>query len=374
VYTLYGIPYFNKLANPGLVNAFVPKLSSDNRRSVLEEAVPAPTDVSSVNPGITKEKFNVPVKIEANDMQIMIRSDNPANITDILAYIGGANTLAGQRVTPAGLNGLMKMTSSRAMFTQIGLPRKLADNASLPYAGEINPDSPMWMGFADQQTAGGGPAAITTFAGNSSAHVTTAKAGDYFDNGAIAHLSHVIEDLEQWYRSTGDDPEVFTERVQYMFRSNPIPSVGNADQFTNGGGGAYFPNVFQGPGDALANAQAVNTFNGERRMGHLCALQRSSRAADGTPMHIRNDGPGFDSMDVPDGSVQPKLQFLAFFPTADFFKTMRINDSSLDLVAQNQVDPDDNGLERFTTATRRQNFLVPPRRHRSFPLVELNFL
>jgi hypothetical protein len=32
---------------------------------------------------------------------------------------------------------------------------------------------------------------------------------------------------------------------------------------------------------------------------------------------------------------------------------------------------DDNGLERFITATRRQNFLVPPRRHRAFPLLEL---
>jgi hypothetical protein len=32
----------------------------------------------------------------------------------------------------------------------------------------------------------------------------------------------------------------------------------------------------------------------------------------------------------------------------------------------------DNGLERFITATRRQNFLVPPRRHRAFPLLELS--
>jgi len=35
------------------------------------------------------------------------------------------------------------------------------------------------------------------------------------------------------------------------------------------------------------------------------------------------------------------------------------------------VDPTANGLERFITATRRQNFLVPPRRHRAFPLIEL---
>jgi hypothetical protein len=60
-----------------------------------------------------------------------------------------------------------------------------------------------------------------------------------------------------------------------------------------------------------------------------------------------------------------------FVPTADFFATMRRNQASLDLVSRYKVEPEDNGLERFITATRRQNFLVPPRRHRSFPLVEL---
>jgi hypothetical protein len=30
-------------------------------------------------------------------------------------------------------------------------------------------------------------------------------------------------------------------------------------------------------------------------------------------------------------------------------------------------------LERFMTATRRQNFLVPPRRHRAFPMLELAY-
>jgi len=50
---------------------------------------------------------------------------------------------------------------------------------------------------------------------------------------------------------------------------------------------------------------------------------------------------------------------------------MRTNAAALDLVQQYNVDDDDNGLERFITATRRQNFLVPPRAHRAFPLLEL---
>jgi hypothetical protein len=83
---------------------------------------------------------------------------------------------------------------------------------------------------------------------------------------------------------------------------------------------------------------------------------------------------------VPNGTAQPKLQFTIFVPSADFFKTMRANQAALQFQAfeagfggspTGTVDSEDNGLERFLTATRRQNFLCPPRRHRAFPLVEL---
>jgi hypothetical protein len=99
-------------------------------------------------------------------------------------------------------------------------------------------------------------------------------------------------------------------------------------------------------------------------------------------MHIRVDGPGFSTMDVPAfqdfpggnnipaGSQQPKLQFAMFIPTAEFFRQLRTNVAAQDLQVRFKVDPDDNGLERFITATRRQNFLVPPRPVRAFPLVE----
>ena len=225
----------------------------------------------------------------------------------------------------------------------------------------------MWMGFADQQVNGSGPAAITTFQGNDSARFTSTTRGDYFYDGSIQHLSHVILDLNQFYAKT----EPYTERSQYMFRSNPIPSVGYHDQYKNGGGPAFLPNLYHGSGDAANNAKAIHTYENQHRMGHLSALQRSSRAKDGTPIHIRMDGPGFDMLDVPDGTQQPKLQFTVFVPTAEFFRTMRRNQASLDLVEKYGVQDDDNGLERFLTTTRRQNFLVPPRAHRAFPLLEL---
>ena len=59
-------------------------------------------------------------------------------------------------------------------------------------------------------------------------------------------------------------------------------------------------------------------------------------------------------------------------PSAEFFSTLRTHQASLDLQHKFGMSPSDNGLDRFITATRRQNFLIPPRRHRAFPLLELS--
>jgi len=374
----YGLPYFRKL--PGGLRgsaAFwhVPRLRFDTSRFVIEEAVPSPTDVWEGNREIRKVRFHVPVQIETNDLLFTFRSDNAGNIRDVINWLRGSDTLAGKEVPSPPLTRMLRFTTARAMFAQMGMPRRIADTNDLIFARLVNPRSPMWMGFADQHVDGAGPPQIVTFQGNRSARLTTAEPGDYFDNGSIQHLSHVILDLQQFYDiddggELGDDA-AFTERVQYMFRSTPVPDEGNEDQHTDGGGPAFLPNEFKGVGDARRSAQGIGTPEGERRMGHLSTLQRSSRAKDGTPLHIRIDGPGFDSMDVPDGSNQPKLQFSAFFPTAHFFEVMRRNQAAVDLAKRFDVEEAENGLERFTTATRRQNFLVPPRRHRCFPLVEL---
>jgi hypothetical protein len=419
VFTMYGLPYFNRLPQ-GLVRATMPRLLSDNTRFVLEESPVFPSDVSPQNPNIVKDRFNVAVTIETNDIVFEMRSDNLNNLSNILAWLQGSNNLNGNIVDSPDFFGLFNFDTPRVLFVQPGLPRKVADNAFANFSqgnllyefhGRINPDSSMVMGFVDQQVDSSAPSAqVVTFVGSSHAVLTTAKAGDYFDNGAIAHVSHDIDDLFQFYATPNQDSrrpdgEPFTERVQYMFRSNQINSgffglptlnAGNADQFTNGGGAAFVNNVFQGAGAALAAAQDKDgkttaqtnqdinaTFTGTPRVGHEEALQRSSRAADGTPLHIRNDGPGFDTLDVPAfqdfpsgtnfaaGTTQFKLHFLAFVPTAEFFRQMRVNAAAQDFQAQFLGgQDDDNGLERFITATRRQNFLCPPRRHRAFPLVE----
>jgi hypothetical protein len=237
----------------------------------------------------------------------------------------------------------------------------------------------MWMGFADQQVNASAPAQNVTFVGGGGISMTTAESGDYFDLGSMQHLSHDILDMTQWFDISATNVPgadgTFLEHVQYMFRADPPPSLGNANQFAAGGGPAFLNNEFKGFGDAARSAQGIGTLpeggKPQHRMGHISCLQRSSRTATGDPIHLRMDGPGFDAMDVPDGTEQAKLQFTVFVPSADFFATMRTNQASLDLAAEFGVATTDNGLERFITATRRQNYLIPPRRHRAFPFAEL---
>jgi hypothetical protein len=410
----YGLPYFRRLSQ-SLVNAHMPHLSSNTSRFVLEEAFPMPTDVvgglvggpNAPIPGVTKDRFNVNVVIENNDLLLHFRSDSMTNLAAIPLWLQGSNNLNGKGVPSPNFNGLFSYQTQRIQFVQPGLPRKMANQFGFEFAPRMNPDSPMAMGFTDQMVDSAGPAQIVTFVGNSTAKLSDANPGDYFDNGSIAHFSHNIEDLYQFYATDNQDSrhpdgESYQERIQYMFRSNQtgtphgLPAEGNADQFTNGGGPAHVNNVFQGTDSAMRGArdsagtfgpgnQSLDaTFTGLGRIGHEAALQIVSRAADGTPLHIRNDGPGLDAMDVPafqlfpgqgtfaPGSQQFKLQFMMFVPTADLFARMRIAMAAQDLQKTFNVDPDDNGLERFITATRRQNFLTPPRRHRAFPLLELS--
>jgi hypothetical protein len=430
-FVAYGVPYFNRLPggiNGQLVRRFMPQLLSgrnpDGTTNALAEAVPGPTDVvgglvggpNAPVPNVTKDRFNVDVVIESNDLLLTFSTDSTSVFQDVFAWLQGSNSLKGFNQPSPAFNGLLQFQTTRVQFVQPGLPRRVIDAAGLEFAPRINPDSPMFLGFADQQVDSSSGligaragAQILTFAGTSDAKFTNANVGDYFGLGSVQHFSHNIIDGFQFYSLPNQDPrhpdgEPASERLMYMFRANQVgtpnglPSPFNAaDPFTNGGTSAFVPNVFQGNDDAThdardsagqftaatpANQQRDATFTGLGRIGHEQALHRTGRTANGIPIHQRIDGPGFDGMDVPQfeefpggrvfpaGTAMPKLQFSMFVPTAEFFRQLRVAVGAQDLQVQFKVDPDDNGLERFITATRRQNFLVPPRPVRAFPLVE----
>lgn len=369
--------YFARFPRLVVAAAMPRTLSGDE--PVLKRSVPGPTDVA---PGsrvleLRRPEFTVPVRMESNDLLFTVRGDNPTVVTDVVRWLSGSNRLAGRLVaSPAYVAG-MTVTSTRAMFVQQGLPRSIADNQGLSFASFVNPFSPMWMGFFDQQVDASAPAQDVTFAGGHGIRLTTADPGSYFDNGSVQHLSHLLLDLQQFYvdgrepEEPVDHRENFDERLQYMFESPSQVAEDPDDPFTDGGGprdldarGAALPNVFRGAGYARESAVQFG------RMGHLSQLHRTGRTADGRPIHLRIDGPGFDALDTTTGRNTPKLQFSGFFPSADFFAELRRSQASVDLLEEFDLEEEDHGIERFITATRRQNFLIPPRRHRAFPLAE----
>jgi hypothetical protein len=378
----YSDNYFGRLP-ASVVTASMPLTTAFNGvpagQRVLKRAVPGPTDVAPGNRTLTlrRPEFTVPVVMESNDILFTIRSDDSSRIQDVVRWLSGSNVMLSRAQPSPVFDAGMTITSTRAMFVQVGLPRNVAASAGLPFTSFINPFSPMWMGFADQQVNASAPAQNVTFVGGGGIKVTNAAAGSYFDNGAIQHLSHVLLDLRQFYLDgrdpeEGDVREPFSERIQYMFESPAQVQEDAGDPFTDGGGprnlsarAAFLPNVFRGANYATQSAQQF------QRVGHISQLHRSGRTSGGQPVHQRIDGPGFDAMDTTTGRNTPKLQFSGFFPSSDFFSTLRRNQASLDLLDQFALPEEDHGLERFITATRRQNYLVPPRRHRAFPLIEL---
>jgi hypothetical protein len=368
----YGKPYLDRLPAP-LVEAHLPRLLADRSRPAFEETTPQPTDVSPGN-GVTKKTFNNPVVIEANDLLLTLRGDT---LTDVVAagdFLLGAKPLPGTS-TDSGMAPLLRPTSSRLITNQPGLPRLLANASNQQYQERVNPQARLWMGFDDHQTGSDAPADITTFAGSDLARLTTAVPGDYFARASVVHLSHVILDLDQYYLPDVNNPTDteagYTKRVQYMFRASDPPPLGGVDQFTNGGGTPFVANPFVGTGNAADGAKGIGVPDRTPRLGHVSSLQRTSRTKDGTPLHIRIDGAGFDAIDTPYAQKLPKLHFSMYLPTADTFAAMRRSQAGLDLVRRYGVLERDNGIERFLTTTRRQNFLSPPRSHRAFPLVEL---
>jgi hypothetical protein len=166
--------------------------------------------------------------------------------------------------------------------------------------------------------------------------------------------------------------------------STPVPAAGTVT----------LPN---GPAQVATQSQVVSDAkNGVA--GHNSLLQTATRLpADevdnygrlrtkGTAVPARED---FNTLDHPfswyldsNGNVQqpptdqPGLHFAVFVPTSNAFHTARramdgLLPDGTDLSASYGLTQANTGINSYMQATHRQNFLVPPRAHRSFPLAEL---
>ena len=331
----YGLPYFRACVPASIVTAYLPRMI-DTDAPVLLDAIRFSGDPATT-------------VLEANDVVFHLRSDSLANLRDVQrALFEQSGKLAGQPAPHADLGGLFRVTSVRTGFVGAGLPRRMASQAGLPYASAIPASAPLFMGFTSTQTLGQAREETVRFDGRPDPNLsplTTAHPGDYFAGGTALHVSHLYEDLAPWYQLAYD------QRATRMFQPNVPTTEGRVTIQTS----------WLNPNPSQPDAQDGHL------LGHNEAVQRGSRTPEGQALQLRVD---FNTMDAMDGPAGPGLHFLAFTPGSQIFHDSRKAMDATDITRRYAIASVANGINSFIHATRRQNFLVPPRAHRSFPLLE----
>jgi hypothetical protein len=354
----WGVPYFRRYV-PALA---VRHLPIDRRASRTGEA-PVPALLDAVRfPSDPADTI-----LEDNDVAFLIRSDDRQHVAD------GAEALFDE----AG--DLFELTSIRKGFQGGGfggatsLPKAMATAAGVPGADLIPDTAQLFLGFTSTQTHTQGQSASANF---ETLGLVDVRDG-YFRNGTNLHLSHIFENLEAWYLDFD-----YRERVDTTFR----PELEAKE------GAQTLP---QPPKDAARERDVRTDFRRFGAIGHGASIQPTSRlqmdvrGADGrlyrkgSAIPLRAD---FNTLDNPFfWTADPKrdrfheqpdagVHFLTFNPSSDDFRRNRL--------AMDGVFPDGTrlpiqqrsrgqGLNSVLRTTHRQNFLVPPRSRRSFPLVEL---
>jgi hypothetical protein len=344
----WGLPYFRRLA-PDASRRHLPH---DRRaeKPVLFDAQRFPSD-----------PFDT--RLEENDVAILLRSDSRANIDDATARLRASK--------------LFELTSIRRGFAGGGfeggrsLPKQMAVAAQIPGADLIPETAELFLGFTSTQRSGMGPGTIANF---ETLGYVDFRGSDYFRHGTHMHLSHIHEDLEAWYLNFD-----FDERVATTFKPNLRVKQ---DVQT----------VRQGPKDVSTESDVHREFRSSGRIGHSASIQTTSRlrhdvvAHDGTVFEkgtaipVRAD---FNTLDNPfawsekqdEVGVLPAagVHFVVFNPTGDDFRRNRLAMDGHLPAKQIKLEPRGRaqGFNEVLSTTHRQNFIVPPRRHRSFPLAEL---
>jgi hypothetical protein len=355
----WGLPYFRRYVS-SLAERYLPvdrraSKAKGRERRVLLDAIRFPSDPTETI-------------LEENDLAVLLRSDDRGRID------------VGEKAIVRALGSHARVTSIRRGFAGGGfsgarsLPKKMALAAGVP-GGDLIPDNAeLFLGFTSTQKAGLGPGTIANI---ETLGFSDGGPGGYFRRGTHMHASHVFEDLEAWYINFDH-----RERVDTAFRPGLDVPSGTLT-------------VRQGPQDVADVAVNRRDYHRRGAIGHSAAIQTSSRlqadvvADDGTVFRKGTAIPqraDFNTLDNPfffsadparDGySAQPAagVHFVVFNPTSDDFHRNRLAmDGVLPDGTKLPFDPRarGQGLNSVLRTTHRQNFLVPPRAHRSFPLVEL---
>jgi hypothetical protein len=349
----WGLPYFRNFVKP--------RMSASAWASIWPRLADGTDD--AVSDAVRFDSDPAGLIVEDNEIMVMIRSDSPGLLDNVK---GGLYSAVADIIT---------ITSVRTGFVGRGfdkpsVAKQLIAKFDPALAAKIPANAQLSMGYTSTQRAALPPGNIPSF---ETLGTTTVRPGDYFSGGSAMHLSHMYIDLPTWYAK----PE--SERAGRMFSPRTTVAPGTVT-------------VPNGPANVSSRTDVENDAS-TGYGGHNSLLQQATRlTADtrdaygvtrpmGTAVPARED---FNTLDAPftssanptrdgwsAGQNRPGLHFVVFVPaSASFNAARRAMDGKL---ADGTVlgTPRENGINDLLTTTHRQNFLVPPRTHRSFPMAEL---
>ncbi len=351
----WGLPYFRRFV-PQLADEHIPvdlRATKTTRKPVrvLLDARRFPSDPPETI-------------LEANDVAVLLRSDSLDNIGV------GAKALF-EELDVFGVTSIRKGFAGGGFDGGQSLPKRMAVAANVRGSFLIPDHSELFLGFTSTQKAGLGPPKIANL------EELGFSRGGYFAQGTHLALSHITENLEAWYVNFAHQ-----ERVATVFR----PGLKVEENVLT---------VPQGPKDVSSVERVQRDFGQTKQLGHSAALQTVSRLAStavgasgavygpGTAIPQRADfntldNPFFWSADPARDALSDTpaagVHFVVFNPSSDDFNRGRLAmDGVLPDGTKLPFAPRDRGqgFNSILRTTHRQNFIVPPRRHRSFPLVEL---
>jgi hypothetical protein len=358
----WGLPYFRRLV-PKLADGtrFPAYLPVDRRSSKASgkrtTAVLDATRFASDDPGVV---------LGADDVAFLLRSDQVAHIDDAQALlIGELAELFAVRTVRSGFIG-------GGFSAGPGLAKQMALAAGVPGAELIVDGVQMFMGFTSTQKAAMAPDRIASF--ETLRGLTDQKPGSLWSGGAAMHLSHLNEDLELWWKSTP-----FPDQLRAMTRPGltvPDKTYTIAEDVTRVERAADVHadlSAFGGVGHS-ATLQTVTRLQSDTRDAYGVLRARGTAVVQRADFNTLDNA--FAQSTIPsEMSATPAagLHFVAFAPTSDLFnRARRAMDGSLGDGSSLPLDPraPAQGFNSFIHATHRQNFVVPPRALRSFPLAD----
>jgi hypothetical protein len=353
----WGIPYFAQLP-ASVVDQHLPVDAATSK--AVGATVPALVD----SPRFHSDPESV--ILEANDLAVIVASDRLATVNTILQRIFG-----GQAADLFAVTSIRRgfIDSSALGSARQSLTKQMAVAAGVAGASSIPDQAQLFLGFTSTQHTTLAPGNLPSF--ETLPGLTDQWPDGYFVGGTTLHLSHIKEDLTRWYASD------YEKRLASAF--SPVQPAERHEPLTVGS-------------HIATEAEVRSQFARAGHIGHSSSIQPLARLREattdnygrrqkaGTAFSFRAD---FNTLDNPFSfssdpavdrlSTTPAagLHFLIYTPTSTMFQLMRESMEGWYAKPGLGAAAIHGPFNRVLEATHRQNFLVPPRSHRSFPLIEL---